>query len=254
LGSTARFRPPSDWRAARPLLGEVTLLAVAGLFMAAVGAFNTADPAVVRPAIYWVSVMVAGGLLGIAIEIPLSARIEGRVRRALALTLLMWVPVAIVVWLVSAAVWGSSLSGRRLLGLGPSVLLVCGTLNAIRYSLRREPALTAEAGEEPVPGAAFRQRLHARSRAAPLYAVEAHDHYLRVHTGAGTELVLMRFADALTELEGLGLQIHRSWWVARDAIEGASWSRGRGELRLVNGAMVPVSRSFAPQVQREGWF
>ena len=55
-----------------------------------------------------------------------------------------------------------------------------------------------------------------REAAAELYAIESEDHYLRVHTSAGQELILMRLADAVRELAGVeGLQTHRSWWVAR---------------------------------------
>jgi hypothetical protein len=188
----------------RPIAREVILLACAGLFMATVGAFNTRDPGVVRPAVYWMVVVIAGGLVGVALEIPLAARIQGRLRRAVVLTLVMSAPVMVIVWLASGAVWGSPLSLERLLGLWPSVLLVCAALNAIRYGVRREPLEPAAGETQPAPGMLFRQRLSARGRAAPIYAVEAQDHYLRVHTGAGTELVLMRFGDALVELDGLG--------------------------------------------------
>src|SRR5581483_3303103 len=105
-------------------------------------------------------------------------------------------------------------------------------------------------GDEPTGGSgdaavAFRQRLSAKRRAARLFAVEAEDHYLRVHTDAGDELITARFSDALQELAGLaGYQTHRSWWVAAGAIEAVRWRRGRGELRLACGLTVPVSRTY----------
>jgi hypothetical protein len=230
----------------RPIAREVILLACAGLFMATVGAFNTRDPGVVRPAVYWMVVVIAGGLVGVALEIPLAARIQGRLRRAVVLTLVMSAPVMVIVWLASGAVWGSPLSLERLLGLWPSVLLVCAALNAIRYGVRREPLEPAAGETQPAPGMLFRQRLSARGRAAPIYAVEAQDHYLRVHTGAGTELVLMRFGDALVELDGLGFQIHRSWWVSKEAIEDVRWRRGRGDLRFKGAPRLPSAAPSRP--------
>lgn len=107
----------------------------------------------------------------------------------------------------------------------------------------------------PETEAAFRRRLSARRRPARLIAVEAHDHYLKVHTDAGEELVTLRFADALNELaQAHGWRVHRSWWVAADAVEGVQWRRGAGDIRLVGGLIVPVSRTYAPTLKEAGWF
>ncbi|HEX3886683.1 MAG TPA: LytTR family transcriptional regulator DNA-binding domain-containing protein, partial [Phenylobacterium sp.] len=70
-----------------------------------------------------------------------------------------------------------------------------------------------------------------------------------------SELVTLRFSDALAELEGVaGFQVHRSWWAAADAIEGVRWRRGRGELRLAGGVVAPVSRTYAGKLKAAGWF
>jgi hypothetical protein len=107
----------------------------------------------------------------------------------------------------------------------------------------------------PEAEAAFRRRLSARRRAARLIAVEAYDHYLRVHTDAGSELVTLRFADALAELAGAhGFRTHRSWWVAAEAIEAIRWRRGVGEARLAGDLVAPVSRTYAGALRAAGWF
>jgi len=49
-------------------------------------------------------------------------------------------------------------------------------------------------------------------------------------------------------------QTHRSWWVAASAIEDVKWLRGRGEARLTNGMLVPISRSQAAPLKAAGWF
>ena len=85
-------------------------------------------------------------------------------------------------------------------------------------------------------------------------ALEAEDHYVRVHTAAGSTLVLSRLADAIAGLGPLeGLRVHRSWWVARHAVRSARIERRRLSLVLVNGVTAPVSRQAAPAVRREGW-
>jgi DNA-binding LytR/AlgR family response regulator len=109
----------------------------------------------------------------------------------------------------------------------------------------------------PLPDAeaVFRGRLSAKRRAARLIAIQAEDHYLRVHTDAGEELLSLRLADALRDLERAhGFQTHRSWWVAADAIEAVRWRAGVGEARLAGGLTAPVSRSHAPKLKAAGWF
>ena len=95
----------------------------------------------------------------------------------------------------------------------------------------------------------------AKRRTARLIAIEAHDHYLKVHTDAGEELITLRFADALEELaRAHGWRVHRSWWVAADAVEAVRWRRGAGEMRLAGGLVAPVSRTYAPVLKEAGWF
>lgn len=87
-----------------------------------------------------------------------------------------------------------------------------------------------------------------------LIALEAEDHYLRVHTGVGSSLILYRLSDALIQLDpSKGLQVHRGWWVARDAVLGTSREGGRLWLSLSNGLKVPVSRAHMPAVRGQRW-
>jgi hypothetical protein len=106
----------------------------------------------------------------------------------------------------------------------------------------------------PEAEAVFRRRLSAKRRTARLIAVEAYDHYLRVHTDQGEELITLRFADALSELAlAHGYRVHRSWWIAAEAIEAVSWRRGVGEARLADGLVAPVSRGQAQILKEAGW-
>jgi DNA-binding LytR/AlgR family response regulator len=100
----------------------------------------------------------------------------------------------------------------------------------------------------------FLARIPLKLRGAELWAVEAEDHYLRLHTSKGQDLILMRLADAVDELEGVeGAQVHRSWWVARDAITGARRGDGRATLTLKDGCEVPVSRTYARILRERQW-
>ncbi len=87
-----------------------------------------------------------------------------------------------------------------------------------------------------------------------LVAVEGHDHYLRVHTKLGSDLILCRLSDALGELaEADGLQVHRSWWVAADAVIGTERDGERTYILLERGLRVPVSRKYLAAVRKAGW-
>jgi DNA-binding LytR/AlgR family response regulator len=85
-----------------------------------------------------------------------------------------------------------------------------------------------------------------------LIALEAQDHYLKVHTERGTHMMLMRLSDAAAELSE-GLQVHRGWWVADDSVTRAETNAGRTILHLSNGLIVPVSRTYLHAVRSNGW-
>ena len=81
--------------------------------------------------------------------------------------------------------------------------------------------------------------------------MQAEDHYLRVTGKKGDELILYRFADAVTELTPLGwTRIHRSFCI-RDSAVSARESRGRTlELMMQSGQRVPVSERYRAVVDR----
>ncbi len=117
-------------------------------------------------------------------------------------------------------------------------------------SHRNQDAIVAQFSQTPP----FLERLSPKLQSADLLAISSEDHYLRVHTSRGDELVLMRLRDAINEVSRLdGLQVHRSWWVARSAVKTIRRGDGRMRLTLSNGLSVPVSRTYAPAVRKAGW-
>jgi len=92
--------------------------------------------------------------------------------------------------------------------------------------------------------------------AAPsaILCLQMEDHYVRVHTATGSRLVLATLAQAIAVLgQTDGLQVHRSWWVARRAVVRAVADGRNLRLQLVNGATAPVSRSAVAAVRAKGW-
>jgi len=84
--------------------------------------------------------------------------------------------------------------------------------------------------------------------------LQMEDHHVRVHMQARSYLYYALMRDAVAAMGARrGLQVHRSWWVARDAV--ASWEQdGRSvHLHLVNGLRVPVARNRVALLRAEGW-
>jgi hypothetical protein len=117
----------------------------------------------------------------------------------------------------------------------------------------------APAPGRSAPGAAELSAPKLLERMSPrlggeVLALQGEDHYVRVHTAVGSELLLMRLGDAVKDLEGLaGDRVHRSWWVAKDAVDRIRSSGRRMSLTLTNGLDVPVSREAASRLRRAGW-
>jgi DNA-binding LytR/AlgR family response regulator len=119
-------------------------------------------------------------------------------------------------------------------------------------SQSQSPAPAIEAAAPAPPR--FLDRLPPRLRGSDLWAVSAEDHYLRLHTSKGQDLILLRLSDAIAELEGMeGAQTHRSWWVARAAISDVRKGDGGATIRLPDGTEAPVSRTYAKALRERGW-
>lgn len=86
-----------------------------------------------------------------------------------------------------------------------------------------------------------------------LIAISVRDHYVDVVTEKGSVGLLMRLSDAVEETEPTdGARVHRSHWVAWDAVEGVEKSAERLQLRMRNGGLVPVSKTYRALVEARG--
>lgn len=101
--------------------------------------------------------------------------------------------------------------------------------------------------------AAFLERLPKRLGRNVL-TLEAADHYVRVTTDRGSDLVFGRLADAVEALRELdGVRVHRSWWVRRSAVV-AMRPHGKGfVLELTGGARVPVAQAYREVARQAGF-
>jgi hypothetical protein len=246
---------------------EFSATVVVGVLLAAVGPYGTFSQAsVTERLVYWVGVV----LIAFAVYRPSCGLAERAARKIgfsvqagwTAAVLTMSFPLTLLVWLASyrhtPSLWPSL---TEYIGFYGSVVLIGAGLMLVVWLVRQASALppppSATSGPghadekpstdvSPVAAAARYPRLTSRLTRevrGEILALQMEDHYVRVHTDAGNTLLLMRMRDAITEMDVIeGVQVHRSWWVARAAVERAERDGRRITLELRNGLKVPVSR------------
>lgn len=234
---------------------------LAGIALGIAGPFGSFlnDGAVVRIAFWtsllWIGAAILGLTVGPAVRLSVGRGLPTPFVAGVA-TMLACAPLAAVAAAVGRTVWGRHTAEMGVLDwyaqtLFVSAPLVAGVLwfetrNASRRP--RPPSPMAEAAE-PVPGG-----LSARQRAGAL-CLQMEDHYVRVHGPWGSDLVLASMRQAVGELGDVpGLRVHRSWWVARAAVEGVEQNGRSVLLVLVNGLRVPVARNRLAELRAAGWF
>ncbi len=285
-GNAVREAPVA---APRPITGRshwrgLIVATLAGLLMAFVGAFGTGGLPLLPRVGYWLILMESGALIGIGASTCIRGwhRLSHRpLAEGALISLMIALPLTLVATGTTAMFFGPrtfGLSGA--ITMFVAVFVVTAAITSINYLVGRSsptvpapvagevPAVAPEpvTAEAPAPAARssaapvpprprLADRLPPHLRATDLIALEAEDHYVRVHTAAGSDLLLLRFTDAIAELDELhGARTHRSWWVARSAVRSATRADSRGELTLDNGIVAPVSRSALAVLQRDGWF
>lgn len=242
----------------RALARGVLVALAGGVVLALTGAFGMDEVSLAFRLTYWSTVMLIGAAWGHVCSRAVERLVDFDRRPWLSVLLLTMVisgPLAVMVWAVTTRFFDDdrALAWERLpYFLGP-VALVTAVLSALNVFLSRTPVQTHAAPDAVPPR--FLDRLPPKLRGARLRAVQAEDHYLRLHTDRGSDLILMRLSDAVSELEGLeGARTHRSWWVARDAVRDVRRGDGRATLLLEGGIEAPVSRRYARALRAAGWY
>ena len=146
----------------------------------------------------------------------------------------------------SAAVHEVDVAERRVLGVGPAIDDRSETTAAVSEQRRTPDGVAQPAPREPAPATPPYSIFHRLPRrlGTDLIYLTVDDHYVKAHTRAGSAILLMRFVDACAELSDRGLQVHRSYWVAKRYMKRLVRRDGRTVLRLVTGEEIPVSRTY----------
>lgn len=233
------------------------------VFLTFIGALGTFEFAFGPRLAFWLILMIGGTVIAqIAGTMLERLTILNTWQEFLAMLALIVPPITLMVWLVTAAFAGRRPEIAQLPAYVLPVAIVSLAMASLHVMVNRTPAQSHAFApsarmpdKAPVPGEALRARLPFKFRTADIHALSGEDHYLRVHTSAGETLILMRLYDAISLLDGIeGSQVHRSWWVAKDAVTDVRRKDGRTVLAVKGGVEAPVSRSFAKALKDGGWF
>ena len=253
-------QPPSAMRELRQHLSAPFVLAVqagVALVLGLSGPFGTFESLALGLRLpYWAGVVFGTYALGAAITLLVVDRLDRArahvVLRVLRGGALVGLAVAgfLALWNLPFFGWqglSAQVAGTSLLGAFVVSWVVLG-LRAMLFGPSGPLGPSPENNAAP----AILQRLPLEKRGA-LVALSATDHYVEVITDRGSDLVLMRLADAIAETApARGLQVHRSHWVALDRVQGA---RRRGDGALLDmgaGLEIPVSRRHMGAIRAAG--
>jgi len=274
----------------RKLLTDLAIMTVIGVFLAVIGPFGSIEEPLPLRLITW----LAFSYLGYAIYSPMGYLVErGHLALDLpklplwvAATMAATVPMTVVIYFIQfmpnwppvPPLEAGLTSYFYVFIIGGGVTLL---FNVIGQNGSAKPTVM-DAGERHLEaGAAPRSAPVIESAVAPptppspatnpligqlppelggdVIALEMEDHYVRVHTALGSDLVLMRLRDAMAHMavccpETDGRQVHRSWWVARLAVEDVKRDGRNIRLVLAGGIEAPVSRTQVSELKEAGWF
>lgn len=237
-------------------------MAIIGLLLGFAGPFGTYEllPLVPR-LVYWLAMVVATYGVGFACSVfgrrLFERRLPRRWPRLLLLGVLSGVPITAAVLVVNLLTFGAeAFEVIALAELWLNVTLISVGVMVVSLFLERamrQDLPTASVAQPTSDSPALLERLPPPQR-GPLVSLSVTDHYVDVVTSRGHALVLMRLSDAIRETAPTpGLQIHRSHWVALDAIARAVRADGKLSIELTDGRRLPVSRSYAPAVRQAGF-
>jgi len=273
---TAQANSPRNLLA-RKILIDLSIMTVIGVVLAFIGPFGSFQQPLAFRLVSW----VLFAWVGYVVYSPMNWVVDRlHVSLDLPRPALWVVGVAIATIPMTAIVWsiGFLPNPVPLPNLEQAlvsyfyVFLVGGGITAFFYMIEASKAAKERVGVDPpiasgtpestlAPSVAelesSQPRLVERLPAAlgsDVVALEMEDHYVRVHTALGSELVLLRLRDAIAELDGIdGHQVHRSWWVARGAVEDVVRDGRNIRLKLARDIEAPVARAQVSELRDAGW-
>ncbi len=140
------------------------------------------------------------------------------------------------------------------LALCVMLLLPRFIFNQASNAVQPAPPARPDGAQEQTPALDNAPNVFVHSLEPPLQgelmSVEAQEHYVQVVSTDESRMVLYRFSDVVRQLpESMGMQVHRSHWVAHSAVKQVVLQGQTMKLELNDKRFVPVSRTFRNSVE-----
>jgi hypothetical protein len=261
---TLRERARTSRRMAKRLAMELMAMAALGLLLGLLGPFGTFALPTAERMLVWVIWLLAGYAVyrpsGIVARwLCETTGLPGPAGTWLALVVGSF-PLTLIIAVMSMGIsFPEVLRWPGFWQLYFYILIICAVVAVTMTALfgrqpADKPSPAAVAIGADTPSIAPRPSLPLPPGFGPVRALKGEDHYVRVVGEAREELILMRMRDAIAGLGPIdGLRVHRSWWVARDAVASVRRDGRSAMLTLAGGQEVPVSRDMMPQLRAAGW-
>ncbi|MBT8415739.1 MAG: LytTR family transcriptional regulator [Boseongicola sp.] len=232
-----------------------TLTALTGVsaILAVAGPFGTDDLMRLVPRFaYWLALVIMTYAVGYLANETTWSRFGRHGQRTLDICLailLTGAGVTCVLLALNFAVFGFFPDRDGLVSTLTTTFAIAGIVTLmLRFASAQHKTNTSATNTPP----ALLDRLPFDKRGR-LIALSVEDHYVHVRTEKGAEMILMRLADAIREAAPVpGLQVHRSHWVALDAVRSAHKEGDRAVLTMTQGDDIPVSRANVPAIKEAG--
>ncbi len=234
------------------VIGSVTFLT---LFLAIIGPFGSHSHLDFWSRLaFWVPVNAAGSIIGLRLNAAVTSRFpslnhkwQAGLSAALSAICMCWPMLVLIERFLTPA-------GANLTSIFEVALLIYSSnlgICSLRWGWDRGPIPPHVVEPEPATISApprLVDRLDATIQ-GDIILVSGRDHYVDVVTQNGSASLLMRFSDALRELDPeAGMQVHRSHWVAAEHIVEIEKVENRQFLVMDSGKRVPLSKSHVEKV------
>lgn len=222
-----------------------------GVLLGLLGPFGSfASPGLAWRIGYWVTVIWLGLVLyGTAIMLVMRRHAKGGWPIVLVTLIAASLPQALASRSLALAVWPELEQVSPGLAVWYLQVLLIAVVISVALMLWRRGAAQQRQGSDSTAHTAAPEPWP-----VDIIALQMEDHYVRIHRQADSRLVLITMRDAVARMARRdGRQVHRSWWVARDAVIAIEGDARRLRLRLVNGLEVPVARSQVAGLRASGW-
>lgn len=240
------------------------LFAGAAMFLSILAPFGTAtDLTISFRLLYWFAVVFGGTAITVTSSILIQRLVRTRTTSGVMIAVSMQVLIASIP--ITLLVAGMEMWLRNPIGwfqlpqIYPYVVSIVAVITTAslftkRHRVLRNQLADTQTRNETRTNTRFHLRLPPRLRHKEITMLKAEDHYLRVCMGEDTEVIRCSLSVAIDELDSVdGQRVHRSFWVARSAIQSTERYGNAYRLVMNCGQTVPLSRRRYSELSRRAW-